>query len=219
MPLGRRPSPWLQNIEKLNSKPEFQLFEVGPGGILLGGDLELSKGPDDEFEARIEGVRSGIWHTVLIYEDSETSGWKEFRRATAQWVAEGPLDIEALAVAFPDPNLNPLTAWKKVGSYSVDSGAHGVIDQDGLASKIADAHGSREYVLEMCSDVSSAANMVSAQIGFVIGGDDGGYNIWARKHTDKIVEIMVRPNFEEDGEGFEYEDARDDHGEDEDSEE
>lgn len=141
--------------------------QVGPSGIVYGGDIELSKGPDDEFEAEITSVKPGIWHVVLTYKKGTIDGMDEFQQAVARWVAPGPLNVETLSAGFPEPDLAPLSAWKKVDSYSVDSGCHGVIDKDGLATVTESEGGDRQYVLETCADLSHEDSKVSAQIGFI----------------------------------------------------
>ncbi|TCD63956.1 hypothetical protein EIP91_004724 [Steccherinum ochraceum] len=204
-------SQWQQNIEKLNSTPELHLFQVGPSGILFGGDIELSKGPEDEFEATIKSVKPGIWHVAITREKGENSPFPEFKHAIARWVAPGTLNVAALSAPFPEPNLSPLSDWKKVDSYSVDSGCHGIIDKDGLQAKIEEEGEDREYVLETVADLSHE-DKVSAEIGFIIGGDDGGYRIWVREHEGKRVEVKVQPNYEEDDaeDGEEEEEADED---------
>ena len=129
----------------------------------------MSKGPEDEFEAKITGVKPGIWHVTLTYKDD--SGMDDFEYAIARWVAPGPLDVNDLSDTYPAPNLSPLTNWKRVDGYSVDSGSHGIVDSDGLEKIMAsidieDEEEVKGFVLETICDLGHE-NKVTAEIGFV----------------------------------------------------
>ncbi|CAL1700295.1 unnamed protein product [Somion occarium] len=194
-------------VEKLNSAPAFQMFEVGPKGTLIGGDVTLSKGENDEFEATVMGLRPGIW---TIKETDE--GDDDFKEILIRWVAPGPLDFDNLPVNLPEPNFSPLTKWKRVASYSVDSGVHGVFDQDSLENLIASCGGiqHREFILEVIADFSLFDNYTSVQVGLVAGGGDGGYKLMAREYEGVKVEILLQRNWADD------EDEKEGEGEDED---
>ena len=116
---------------------------------MLGGDIALSKGENDEFEAIIKRVKPGIW-TIT---EQEREDPMEFVGVLLRWVAPGPLDWENLPEALPEPNLAPLTDWKRVSGYSVDSGTHGLFDKDALKHLISTQEDEdKEFVLETLMD-------------------------------------------------------------------
>ncbi len=172
-------------VNKLNSAPNLQLFQVstsfpiycvshflyslpcdqvGPQGKLLGGDILLSKGPDDEFEAFVKNVKPGIW-TIT---EKPRNDPMNFEGVLLRWVALGPLDWDNLPFTLPEPNLAPLSEWKRVSGYSVDSGTHGLLDKDSLEELIeTQEDNDKEFILETLADYALMENKLAVKAGFV----------------------------------------------------
>lgn len=155
---------------------------------MVGGDITLAKGAEDSFETMIEGVKPGIWKIIKTSEDPP--------EVLIRWFAPGPLDLhnlDNLPTALPEPTLTPLSEWKKVGSYSVDSGTHGLFDQDGLDELIREGE-DRGFVLELLADYALEDGKLGVSVGFALGGNDGGYKVEGKTHENVIVELRVVPN-------------------------
>lgn len=128
----------------------------------MGGDIALSKGPEDEFEAVIKNVKRGIWSiTEQPREDP-----MNFVGVLIRWVAPGPLDWDNIPNALPEPNLTPLSEWRRVGGYSVDSGTHGLLDKEAL-DELIESHGEkdRECALETLMDYA-LDDKLAVKVGF-----------------------------------------------------
>jgi len=187
---------WTARVKKLNSDPKFQLMEVGESGTLVGGDVVLSKGPDDKFEAVIKGVKPGIWTITLSRNESD-----DFKQCLLRWVAPGPLDFEHLPTNLSEPNFASLDPWKRVGRFSVDGGVFGLFDKNSLDQLIEEQEeNDKQYIMEVIADFATDNVGVACQVGCVVGGDDGGYKIMGRSHDGAIVEVAIEPNSSDDAE-------------------
>lgn len=124
----------------------------------------LSKGPDDEFEAIVKNVKPGIW---TITEKPRTDPMN-FEGVLLRWVAPGPLDWDDLPATLTEPNIEPLSEWKRVSSYSVDSGTHGLLDKDSLEELIeSQEDNDKEFILETLADYALMDNKLAVKAGFV----------------------------------------------------
>lgn len=134
---------------------------------MVGGDVELSKSPDEDLDAmevQITGVKPGIW-TVVFREPREGDDFKEL---LLRWVAADPLDFDNLPTNLIPPSLGPMTGWKEVSGYSVDSGVGGLFDLDSLESLIqSHKDQDKEYIFETISDFWNDNDHTSVQVGIV----------------------------------------------------
>nr|VWO99020.1 Alcohol oxidase [Ganoderma boninense] len=71
-PLAQRTRKWIRD---LNKDKFTSVVEVGADGTFIGGDLELSKGDEDEFEAEVTGAKPGIiWLMSIEPVETEDGG-------------------------------------------------------------------------------------------------------------------------------------------------
>ncbi|KAI9058600.1 hypothetical protein FKP32DRAFT_1596893 [Trametes sanguinea] len=187
-------------IRALNKKRNAPVVEVGPDGTFVGGDLGTSKGEADEFEAEITGAKPGVWQMSLEEtpqqdrdgdgDEDEDEGSKTVRFV---WIAEGTVDYNALPrrTNMQALTTDPNTDWEVVGSFSVDSGTICLFSKYALDAILATGT-DREAMLEAFIDDDEGKN-VYVPCGFVVSGNDGGYEIKGRRDADgKIVELKLR---------------------------
>ncbi|KAK7696252.1 hypothetical protein QCA50_000905 [Cerrena zonata] len=192
---------WRHRVESLNSAPQLQMFEVGSRGTLVGGDVVLSKSPDDELQAMdmyMTAVKPGVW-TITFQDPREED---DFERILLHWISPGPLNFDNLPTDVVPPNLTPITKWAHVGGYNVDSGVGGVFDLDSLESLIQSHEDQdKEYIFETMADFLLEDNFTAVQVGLVVGGGDGGYTLKAREYQGEKVEIMIQRSWGEGNDG------------------
>ncbi|KAL4247011.1 hypothetical protein ABKN59_001327 [Abortiporus biennis] len=182
-------------VAKLNSSPKNRLFEVGPSGTLLGGDIFMaSLGPEHELEAVIHGVKPGIWGIKNLPQDDPF----EYKGTLLRWLADGHLDYNDLPTSLSLPQLSPLSQWKQLVISSVDSGTQGILDNDSLEVMLAEAQREdpetdMEYILDMLAEYSYSEGNLAVKAGYVIASGDGFYQILGRSHGDSIVELLTKP--------------------------
>ncbi|KAI0350485.1 hypothetical protein OH77DRAFT_1514367 [Trametes cingulata] len=193
---------WFKKTKKwirvLNQKRKAPVVEVGPDGTFVGGDLEQSKGEDDEFEAEIAGAKPGIWLMSIEPIEPEDGGEDDAMGAEARlirfsWVSDGTVNYDALpsrnsvrpAAARPDAN------WEEVGSFSVDSGTVCLFSKYALDALLATGT-DRQAMLESLIDEDEGTK-VFVPGGVVTTGNDGGYEVEGRRDAEgNIIELRLR---------------------------
>ncbi|TCD63955.1 hypothetical protein EIP91_004723 [Steccherinum ochraceum] len=180
-------SMWRERVKLLNSSPNTQLFEVGPSGTLVGGDIALCKAQEG-YAVSVIGLKPGIWHVALSDSTSDA------KTVLLRWVAPGSLNPDNLPPSLPNPVFTTVSPPQVVGAYTVDGGIHGLLDRDSLTQLIRVERNNRDYVLEAISDYWLWGKNLSVQVGFVVGSADGPYKITARKHNGLVVELSVIPD-------------------------
>ncbi|CDO76325.1 hypothetical protein BN946_scf184414.g7 [Trametes cinnabarina] len=163
----------------LNRKRNAPVVEVGPDGTFVGGDLELSKGDVDEFEAEVTGAKPGIWLMAIEPSPREELGEDE------------EIDEEAKTIRIRAPATDPEAAWEVVGSFSVDSGIICLFSKHALDAILATGT-DRQAMLEAFID-DDEGDRVFVPSGVVVSGNDGGYDIKGRRDAEgSIVELRLR---------------------------
>ena len=119
---------------------------------MLAGDVNLSKGPDDEFECIIEGVKPGSWTVTRInISDSDGGDDDEGDEGDDEPDEEGRIVKVVMQHSDVDSEALGDAAWEEAGSFSVDSGVWCLISDEEL-EKAAEESGDREATLECLAD-------------------------------------------------------------------
>jgi hypothetical protein len=134
------------------------VHKVGPDGTFIGGDLALSKGEDDEFEAVISDAKPGVW-AVTVESTTQTAGEGEnsyeeqIRTAHFVWLHEGTVDYDSLPLkADVQTKISSGDAgWEEVSGFSVDSGTASMFSKSALDALLATGE-DREAMLETFLD-------------------------------------------------------------------
>ncbi|KAI0933720.1 hypothetical protein AcV5_005795 [Taiwanofungus camphoratus] len=170
---------------KLNESRARRVFEViAPTDALLLGDVQLSK-RDCDFDVVLTGLKPGIWHSVV-------HATENCRDIELFWTQAGHVDYNNLVnVPFDDRRNEDWNAyedtWEPVGSFSVDSGVSGAIMRSTLESEILvnddmDSESALETFMDkILLDGEGENDMLAVPGGVVFAGDDGGYQVAARK--------------------------------------
>lgn len=109
-------------------------------------------------------VKPGIWN--ITFKEPRTDD--NFEEILLSWISSGPLDFDQLPTDLDPPNLTPLTEWKGVGGYNVDSGVGGVFDLDSLEILIRSHEDQdKEYIFETMADFLIEDNFTAVQVGLV----------------------------------------------------
>ncbi len=150
------------------SVAESRVIQVGADGTFVGGDLELSKGDEDEFEVEITGAKPGIWLMSVDSVGVEDGGEDELIRGTSKivrfvWKSDGTVDYGALprASAFQRsaaPDSGDDTEWEVMGTFSVDSGTTCLFSKHAL-DELLSAGQDREAMLESLIDIDEGENV------------------------------------------------------------
>ena len=138
------------------------VMQVGADGTFVGGDLELSKGDEDEFEAEITGAKPGIWLMSVEAVEAEDGGEDDLMGATPKivrfvWKSDGTVNYASLprasvfqwtAAADPDDDAE----WEVVGTFSVDSGTVCLFSKHALDELLSTGE-DRQAMLESLVDM------------------------------------------------------------------
>ncbi|PIL32553.1 hypothetical protein GSI_05256 [Ganoderma sinense ZZ0214-1] len=195
-----RTDKWIRNLNKKKFAP---VVEVGVDGTFVGGDLGMSKGDEDEFEAEITGAKPGIWLMSIEPAETEDGGEDEddLMGATPKiirfvWKSDGSVNYGALprasvfqrtAAADPDDDAE----WEVVGTFSVDSGTPCLFSKYALDELLA-AGEDREAMLESLMDMDEG-DKVFVPAGIVVVGNDGGYEIEGTRDAEgRIIALRLR---------------------------
>ncbi|KAM5541624.1 hypothetical protein V8D89_004814 [Ganoderma adspersum] len=188
-------------IRDLNKKKFASVVEVGADGTFVGGDLEQSKGDEDEFEAEITGAKPGIWLMSVEPVEAEDGGEDDLMGATPKivrfvWKSEGAVNYAALprptvfqrtAAADPDDDAE----WEVVGTFSVDSSTVCLFSKHAL-DELLSAGEDREAMLESLVDMDEG-DKVFVPAGVVVVGNDGGYEIEGTRDAEgRIIALRLR---------------------------
>ncbi|KAJ3518719.1 hypothetical protein NM688_g9399 [Phlebia brevispora] len=171
---GTTTSEWVKTFEetarRLNAN-DVKVFEVGPTGMLLIGDISLS-------------VADGV-----------PNGRADLRLA---WIDPGPLDLEDLPTAeslskAPWAEATKIEQLEKIGTANVDSGQLGIIDDD-MNNAVLEAIGDEEVAAQLLTDPFSTEFVGEFALtgGYVINSRDGIYAVFAKKDGDTVVELVVK---------------------------
>ncbi|TFK88400.1 hypothetical protein K466DRAFT_598667 [Polyporus arcularius HHB13444] len=189
----KRTSKWIRAL----NKKKAPLVEVGPDGAFVGGDLGTSKGEDDEFEVEITGAKPGVWlasvNAAEPEEGDEDGMGDEPKLIRFVWVRDGTVNYDALPsrASVQVPPADAEANWEVVASFSVDSGTVCLFSKHALDSVLATGT-DREAMLEAFIDDDEGTN-VFVPGGVVLSGNDGGYEIRARRDAEgRIVELNLR---------------------------
>ncbi|KAJ3490720.1 hypothetical protein NLI96_g1209 [Meripilus lineatus] len=168
-------------VQKLNSAPNFQLFEASSRHHTLEWPFEMKsllvyrsaqkalclvetfcspKAPNATFYVPSKKSKPGKWS---IFEKPREDPM-DFVGILLRWV--GPVDWDNLPEGLDFSPNNEEIEWKRVGSYSIDSGAHGLFDKDSLNELIELTESQdKEYVLEVLAEYAFD-NVLSVKVGF-----------------------------------------------------
>ena len=147
-------------VEAPRADPTLQ---VGADGTFVGGDLELSKGDEDEFEAEVTGAKPGIWLMSVDSVQREGGDVDELMGDTYKiirfvWKSDGTVNYNALPhassfqrTAAADPADD--AEWEVVGSFSVDSSTICLFSKHAL-DELLSAGEDREAMLESLVDMN-----------------------------------------------------------------
>ena len=147
---------------------------MGSDGTFIGGDLALSKGDEDEFEAEVTGAKPGVWLMSVETEESEDDEGNGFIGGIPKllrfvWKGQGMVDYDALPRASTIQEIpagtDPSADWEVVDSFSVDSGLACLFSKTALDHLLfMGPEEEREAMLETFMDDDGEGNV------FVPGG-------------------------------------------------
>ncbi|KAI1795675.1 hypothetical protein LXA43DRAFT_1178679 [Ganoderma leucocontextum] len=201
---------WICNLNKKTIAP---IVQVGKQGMFVAGDLEQSKGEDDEFEVEISGAKPGIWLMSINSVETDDRGDKSEHKAMGSnvtknvrflWKNDGPV-IDNKTV--PDPTVDydalPSSAdfqtddgedsleWSILDTFSVDSGQVCLFSKHALDQLLVPGI-DHQAMLESLLD-EDQGKKVFVPAGVVVAGNDGWYAIEGSRDAEgRIIALRLR---------------------------
>lgn len=124
---------------------------------MVAGDVNLSKGPEDEFECDIEDVKPGMWTVTCIWlSEEDVEGYNGDEEELGGDLDDSDLYAgRALKIVMRHSDFDSYElrdpSWEDIGSFSVDSGVWGIFSLQEL-EKAIEGSGDRESALECLAD-------------------------------------------------------------------
>ncbi|EIN13194.1 hypothetical protein PUNSTDRAFT_109509 [Punctularia strigosozonata HHB-11173 SS5] len=158
-------------VKVLNNSDTPFSFEIKEGDSLVAGDVNLSTGPEDEFECTIGVIKPGTWAVtrLTLYDDDGDDDEGDGSEGIVKVIMQHSSSADEAAAS----------QWEEVGSFSVDSGCwclHSLREIEAMTADSGDHGAALECLADWAMDVGA-----KFPGGVVASGDDGGYTIQGKK--------------------------------------
>ena len=123
----------------------------------MGGDLEIAKGDDDEFEVEITSAKPGVWlmsvESTRTSEDEDDDIDEPSRVIRFIWTSDGVVNYDALPsrASIHASGSGGDAEWEVVGTFSIDSGVTCLFSKHALDSLLSTGT-DRQSMLESLID-------------------------------------------------------------------